>query len=234
MTEVRQDMVQSAVKFLTDPKVTSAPLAKKIAFLESKGLSTVEIETALAQSKGETIPQPVVPQRPVEQQKMTWNELALSAAGVAGISYLGFTLQYIFPLFQFPSPKDLEQETLKQNDQMSKMGGLLTNVDLQTQEMIKIMNSYAKDVSDSLDSVKTTILALEQSDRERGDQIFKMEQEIQQLKTMLPTVIEKNRESQDAMVTDLHNEIKSLKNLLNSKKLVKEEEETKASSKRKN
>ena len=52
MGEKREDIIQSAVKFLKDPKVASSPLAKKIAFLESKGLSSEEIEEAVSRSNG--------------------------------------------------------------------------------------------------------------------------------------------------------------------------------------
>lgn len=39
--------VQSAISFLRDPSVASAPLTKKISFLEAKGLTQADIETAL-------------------------------------------------------------------------------------------------------------------------------------------------------------------------------------------
>ncbi|KAI9230726.1 MAG: peroxisomal membrane anchor protein conserved region-domain-containing protein [Piptocephalis tieghemiana] len=51
-TTIRDDLVQSAVRFLQDPKVQSSPLAKKVAFLESKGLTSAEVERALALTSG--------------------------------------------------------------------------------------------------------------------------------------------------------------------------------------
>ena len=47
-------MLKSAVSFLSDPKVQSAPLAKKVAFLESKGLTAEEIEEAMSRANGKT------------------------------------------------------------------------------------------------------------------------------------------------------------------------------------
>lgn len=47
------DNVQLAVRFLKDPKVQQATLAKRISFLESKGLSSTEIEAALALSRSD-------------------------------------------------------------------------------------------------------------------------------------------------------------------------------------
>ncbi|ORY87988.1 peroxisomal membrane anchor protein conserved region-domain-containing protein, partial [Protomyces lactucae-debilis] len=45
------DLVSSAVTFLQDPKVADAPLAKRIAFLESKGLSPQQVQQALQRAQ---------------------------------------------------------------------------------------------------------------------------------------------------------------------------------------
>lgn len=43
----REGLINSAISFLKNPSVVSSPLAKKIAFLESKGLTASEIQIAL-------------------------------------------------------------------------------------------------------------------------------------------------------------------------------------------
>ena len=52
--------VQSAIAFLRDPSVADSPFAKKVAFLESKGLSQLDIDTAvrLAASNDTATPVP--------------------------------------------------------------------------------------------------------------------------------------------------------------------------------
>ncbi|CBX91132.1 hypothetical protein LEMA_P061660.1 [Plenodomus lingam JN3] len=47
---VREDIVTSAVSFLQDPSVASAPLEKRIAFLQSKNLTQEEIDVSLARA----------------------------------------------------------------------------------------------------------------------------------------------------------------------------------------
>ncbi|KAF2837697.1 hypothetical protein M501DRAFT_1017481 [Patellaria atrata CBS 101060] len=47
---VREDLISSAVTFLIDPSVASAPLEKRIAFLQSKNLTQEEIDIALARA----------------------------------------------------------------------------------------------------------------------------------------------------------------------------------------
>lgn len=49
---MREDLIQSAVSFLTDPKVQSAALTKKVSFLESKGMTSEEIEEAMSRANG--------------------------------------------------------------------------------------------------------------------------------------------------------------------------------------
>lgn len=48
----RGALLSSAVSFLRDPSTASSPLAQRIAFLESKGLTPPEIEQALATASG--------------------------------------------------------------------------------------------------------------------------------------------------------------------------------------
>ncbi|KAI3636012.1 hypothetical protein MIR68_005893 [Amoeboaphelidium protococcarum] len=43
----KQGLVDAAVKFMLDPKVSNAPMAKKMAFLESKGLSPDDIQQVM-------------------------------------------------------------------------------------------------------------------------------------------------------------------------------------------
>ena len=47
---IREDLVASAVTFLQDPSVSSAPEDKRIAFLQSKNLTREEVDAALARA----------------------------------------------------------------------------------------------------------------------------------------------------------------------------------------
>ncbi|WVF67869.1 hypothetical protein IAT40_002630 [Kwoniella sp. CBS 6097] len=47
----RQELIHNAVLFLNDPSVTTKPLASRIQFLESKGLTDSEIQQALSQAQ---------------------------------------------------------------------------------------------------------------------------------------------------------------------------------------
>lgn len=48
----RAPLIASAVQFLRDPAASSSPLAKRIAYLESRGLTPQEIELAITTASG--------------------------------------------------------------------------------------------------------------------------------------------------------------------------------------
>lgn len=94
----RSDLVSSAVKFLTDPKVRDAPLAKRISFLETKGLSQDEIQAALKMAEGgPAVPLPSYPQHMDlslrdPSREWGWKDYTLLLVGLAGSGYGLFQL----------------------------------------------------------------------------------------------------------------------------------------------
>lgn len=114
---MREDLITSAISFLSDPKVQSAPLAKKVSFLESKGMTSEEIEEAMARANGKaastttttttsTVPQqggmmvqqqpgmvlqhvpPPLPPRPAYD----WRDIFIAAILAGGVGYGVWTL----------------------------------------------------------------------------------------------------------------------------------------------
>jgi peroxin-14 len=110
----RNDLIANAVRFLQDPKVQSAPLTKRIAFLESKGLTSQEIQTALQQSSSTEASLPVaasapaLPPRnyapyppPIQNHPWNWKDYTLATVGVSGLSYVLYVLAKVcdYPLY---------------------------------------------------------------------------------------------------------------------------------------
>lgn len=50
---IRESLIESAISFLRDPSVASAPIEKRIAFLQSKNLTQEEVDVALARAGGD-------------------------------------------------------------------------------------------------------------------------------------------------------------------------------------
>jgi len=109
---IREDLVTSAITFLSDPKVQNSPLAKRLAFLESKGLTQEEITEVLnrlnnpqqqQQQSASTSSQsaPPVPQyapygspygQPPEPPGRDWRDWFIMAVVTTGVSYGLYTL----------------------------------------------------------------------------------------------------------------------------------------------
>lgn len=99
---MREELITSAISFLSDPKVQSAALAKKVSFLESKGMTSEEIEEAMSRVNGKppstavttTISQqpgmavqaavvPPVPMRP----SYDWRDIFIAAVLAGGVGF---------------------------------------------------------------------------------------------------------------------------------------------------
>lgn len=113
---MREELITSAISFLSDPKVQSAPLAKKVSFLESKGMTSEEIEEAMARANGKssgavtttttTMPQPQQGAMMVQQPGMVmqhppplpprpaydWRDIFIAAVLAGGVGYGVWTL----------------------------------------------------------------------------------------------------------------------------------------------
>ncbi|CAE7025637.1 hypothetical protein P3342_005627 [Pyrenophora teres f. teres] len=65
------DLLEQASRFLDDPAIRDAPREKKVAFLESKGVSAGDIETLLGDKmeEGDSSEQSVVEQSPIEERE---------------------------------------------------------------------------------------------------------------------------------------------------------------------
>ena len=110
---IREDLVSSALTFLSDPKVQSSPLTKRLAFLESKGLTQEEITEVLnrANNPQATTPtpstSPPLPQyapygnpygQSPEPPARDWRDWFIMAVISSGVSYGLYFLAKVFSL----------------------------------------------------------------------------------------------------------------------------------------
>jgi hypothetical protein len=108
-TSMREDLINSALSFLSDPKVQDAPLTKKVSFLESKGMTSEEIEEALARANGKSTGsaqtatatagtmahQPIMVQKPPPvpvRPSYDWKDVFIGAVLAGGLGYGAWTL----------------------------------------------------------------------------------------------------------------------------------------------
>ena len=106
---IREELVTSALTFLSDPKVQSSPLAKRLAFLESKGLTQEEVTEVLNRLNNPQPPTssstpssaPPLPSyssygnpygQPPEPPARDWRDWFIMAVVTSGVSYGLYTL----------------------------------------------------------------------------------------------------------------------------------------------
>ncbi|KAL0080477.1 peroxisomal membrane anchor protein conserved region-domain-containing protein [Phycomyces blakesleeanus] len=227
---MREDLITSAISFLSDPKVQSAPLAKKVSFLESKGMTSEEIEEAMARSSGKVatssvpssvgIPQgpgmhvsgpmvmqpPPVPQRP----SYDWRDIFIAAVLAGGVGYGVWTLakRLFGPWFKVPTQKELEEDKEKLDAQFQAVEDSLKDIKEQTNDALDTVSSQSKKVDESIVSLEGVLRDLKQGDLSREEEF----------KTIKGDMLDRNKESQGLILNDLQTEIKSLKSLLLSRR----------------
>ncbi|KAI8368992.1 peroxisomal membrane anchor protein conserved region-domain-containing protein [Blakeslea trispora] len=221
---MREELITSAISFLSDPKVQSAPLAKKVSFLESKGMTSEEIEEAMSRANGKpatttTTNQPAgivvqpgmiqhapppVPARPAYD----WRDIFIAAVLAGGVGYGVWTLakKLFGPWFKVPTQKELEEDKEKLDAQFQAVEDSLKEMKDQTNTALTTVASQSKKIDESLTSLETVLKDLKEGDQQR-DQEFK-------------NTLDRNKESQNAVLADLQNEVKSLKSLLVSRRPI--------------
>lgn len=113
---IRAEMIDTAVRFLKNPKVMGAPISRKVAFLESKGLTSAEVAAALAQTEGgastaatqPALPSPALapaPTLPPPAPPRTFREILATGTLLAGGGFLLYSLftKYVLPRIEWPT-----------------------------------------------------------------------------------------------------------------------------------
>ncbi|KAF9579818.1 bifunctional tryptophan synthase trp1, partial [Lunasporangiospora selenospora] len=238
----REDIIASAVKFLQDPKVQTSTLGKKVAFLESKGLTSEEIEDAMQRANG-TAPAAAAPlamvpagQPQYAQQGMMvpggqmmmappalppkrnydWKDIFIAAVVAGGFGYGVFQVakKVIGPKLQYPSQEDLDLDKKKLDEQFEEIEKSLTEVKDSTTTVAKNVEEQTAHVKDSLESMSGVLDGMKTNDDKREQELAGLKSDIENIKTMIPQLMDKNKESQTNVLNELQSEIKSLKSLL--------------------
>ncbi|KAJ3191721.1 peroxisomal membrane protein pex14 [Irineochytrium annulatum] len=258
---IREETVALAVKFLKDPKVQQSTLAKRIAFLESKGLSPEEVEEAVNRSKsgtdaavagstpqpsslqpvavnqpppippgapgangayGQMLP-PQYPYPPYPQQMMApqppplgWKDYTLGAIGVAAVGYGVFELgkKYLSPFLVWPTEAKLAADQKSMEKQLDLTNSAISEAKDEAVSIGKKLDAHGEKVGTALDALKTSLQAIRESDERRDTEIKSIREDVEAMKLLVPKILEKAESSQNSVMADLQNEIKSLKNLL--------------------
>ncbi|KAG0322034.1 peroxisomal membrane protein pex14 [Dissophora globulifera] len=241
MSGKREDILASAVKFLQDPKVQASSLGKKVAFLESKGLTSEEIEEAMQRANGTasaSFPAGVV-QAPVGTAmvpagaqygpggvmmapapalppKYDWKDMFIAAVVAGGFSYGLWQVakKVVGPKLQWPSQEELEVDKKKLDEQFEEIEKSLAEVKDSTTVVAKNVEDQTAHVKESLEGMSGVLDSMKTNDDKREQEMAGLKSDIENIKTMIPKLMDKNKESQANVLNELQTEIKSLKSLL--------------------
>lgn len=233
INEDRSGLFRSAISFLRDSSVADAPLTKKIEFLQSKGLTQEEIQTALKEAQEtDSAPKEVVP---VEDHKNTytyeavppplprrdWKDYFIMATASVGLCYgiYELTKRYIVPNI-LPEPKTkLAQDKEEILGQFDKVEKLLSSIEQeqetyrqQEEEKLKELDKTVVDLQTTLDDTSRT--------RQRIEDEFRM---LKLEMTNLQNTIDKFVSSNDNVreLKKVNDELSSLKSLIKNSNLAK-------------
>ncbi|AOW05173.1 YALI0E09405p [Yarrowia lipolytica CLIB122] len=232
----REDLVQSAVAFLNDPQAATAPLAKRIEFLESKDMTPEEIEEALkragsgsAQSHpgsvvshggaAPTVPASYAFQSAPPLPERDWKDVFIMATVTVGVGFGLYTVakRYLMPLILPPTPPSLEADKEALEAEFARVQGLLDQVQQDTEEVKNSQVEVAKRVTDALKGVEETIDQLKSQTKKRDDEMKLVTAEVERIRDRLPKNIDKLKDSQEQGLADIQSELKSLKQLLSTR-----------------
>lgn len=228
----RKELFESAVSFLGDASVKDAPLAKKIEFLQSKGLTQEEVELALreAQEKssskrtGSTFRElsgarnddVVYEAMPPPIPRRDWKDYFVMATATAGLCYgvYEITKRYVIPNLLPDSRSKLEQDKEEIQAYFEKVDKVLNAIEEEQEK------ARTKD-DEKLEELEATIYQLQTCLEKTAKTRDKMEDEFKMLKLEiinLQSTIDKHILNKDNVreLEKVNSELSSLKNLMNS------------------
>ncbi|KAJ3076618.1 hypothetical protein HDU98_001627 [Podochytrium sp. JEL0797] len=198
---LREASVAMATNFLLDPSVASAPLAKRVAFLESKGVSGDEIKAAMQRVGAGPSSAPPLPPLPIQYQQVQpqrdWRDVSLALIGAAGFGFGVWHLAqtYILPHIEWPFKNALEDQITEIS---TALASATATIQSQTEALQQLLESTKQDQERSAEEIRV------------------VREDLDSLKDMLPDLVK--QQQGDVSVKDLQAELKSLKNILLNRK----------------
>ncbi|KAJ1732059.1 peroxisomal membrane protein pex14 [Coemansia biformis] len=238
---LREDIIESAVRFLADPKVQASTLAKKISFLETKGLTNAEIEDALARAR-DPQPQPAGsnaagsapapgfgyaqplrrPPPPPPRPHLDWKDYFIAAVVAGGLGYglIMLARKYVVPLLEAREDnKRLEEERkllLEQGEQTRKQ------LEALSESTVRILDALAQQAQKSGDAIEGMAAAMDDvatHGSEQRTQTSRLLQTLEDLQKSIAALAAKGTKDDGGKIADVQADIRSLRSLILSRRV---------------
>ncbi|KAJ2047946.1 peroxisomal membrane protein pex14 [Coemansia sp. S16] len=244
---LREDIVESAVRFLADPKVQSSTLAKKVSFLETKGLTNAEIEDALARAKNhhttsegqqadgtvatrsgggpapvygyaQPLAPPVAPPRP----HLDWKDYFIAAVVAGGLGYGLYMLaiKYIRPmLLARDDNRRLEEEKKLLVEQNELTRKQLEALSESTTRILDTIARQSQKTTDAIEGMAAVMDKISEQEIERNSSARRLQITLEDLQRETSALSSKMAKSGTTSVADVQSDIRSLRSLLLSRRV---------------
>ncbi|KAJ2162240.1 peroxisomal membrane protein pex14 [Coemansia sp. RSA 552] len=243
---LREDIVESAVRFLHDSKVQSSTLAKKVAFLETKGLTNAEIEDALARAKGAPVQpgaadttdggsrgagapatygyaqqmRPPAPPRP----HLDWKDYFIAAVVAGGLGYGLFMLakKYVAPLLAVSDDnKRLEEEKrllVEQNELTRKQIEALSE---STTRILDTLAQQSQKTGEAVEGLSSAVEGIATQGTEQRTQSARLLLVLEDLQREIAALssAHSSKAGGNGSIADVQSDIRSLRSLLLSRRV---------------
>ncbi|KAK4053582.1 peroxisomal membrane protein pex14 [Microbotryomycetes sp. JL221] len=222
----RQQLITNAVTFLRDPSAQASPLAQRVSFLESKGLTPQEIELALQQAHHgqQTYNGAAMVSRPgsgmmamqTREFERDWRDWFIMAVVGSAVGYVATKLakKYVVPHLQPPSETDLERAQQALEAKYDEAAQVLKELQSSTDALSQSLDEQRASVEKELESVRQGVSEMKEGERRREEWSKKVQEQVDDVARNLPTLIEKQSSSHAQQLNELQTELKSLKSLL--------------------
>ncbi|KAH3665674.1 hypothetical protein OGAPHI_003862 [Ogataea philodendri] len=224
----RADLVASAAEFLLDKSIADSPLAKKIEFLESKGLTQVEVEEALQKarlSSSTTSQQPVSasapPPPPIPDYyrsapplpERDWKDYFIMATATAGVSYAMYQIikRYVVPRVLPPSKTLLEQDKASIDQEFQRVESLLEKFEADQKEFFEEQKAKSSKIDETLHEIDEIISKTNEKNLNNEETLKYLKLEIENIKTTLLKTLDGQKATLNAELSSMEKQIQDIK-----------------------
>ncbi|KAL7663374.1 Peroxisomal membrane protein PEX14 [[Candida] zeylanoides] len=253
---MNEELIGSAVTFLHDPSVAQSPLAKRVEFLESKGLTQHEIEEALKRAEAGTggsasasapsaATTPAAPlhssygppaalppldyYNPPAPPQRSWKDYFIMATATAGVSYGLYQVvtKYLIPSIIPPSQSQVERDQQKIDEEFMKIDKLLEQLASDQSQMKEANDLRLQEVDSVVSNVNDFLSKYNKDKLAFDDDLRLMKLEIDNLRNSVEKNMNNTRENVKDELHEISEELASLRSLIVARSEGKGEHERK-------
>ncbi|KAJ7597112.1 hypothetical protein C8J56DRAFT_1011641 [Mycena floridula] len=211
----RTELIRQAVAFLADPQTQASTVEQRIQFLQAKGLTRPEIDEAFRQVSNYSAT-PYKPQFYGPSQQWDWRDYFITAVVSGAVAYGAVSLfkKYLLPHLQPPNSTAYEQDRDALTAQFDAAEALLKEIQTETAAIRAAVDEQTLKVQSATHDVEQVVAEMKQNETKTRDEMREIRDEVNNIREMLPKMMEKNKDVQTHTLSELQQELKSLKALL--------------------